>query len=547
METTERRKTRKSSPKGNTFVFAIMLSNIIILVSRLLFSDMLGENGMGYYAAVYEMFIFVMLFVSWYLPQAEAKAVKARLTKGQIKNAVRVLKGTLLVGIGVGLVIVLAEAMLMTLLTEKLLLQPLVSLALFMMAPAILLSIAISAYRGYFEGMGTLVPSNISRVLEQIFALSFGLIFGRIFYNYGEKAGNLVQNTNYAPAYAVAGIGLGMVAAQVLILVFLMFVNRTYSRILKKQMSRDNSKILDSYADIFRSILSSGLPHMLTMLLIQGSVFIDMLLYMHYISKNTAQNYTVHYGSFYGKYAVVIGICICLIGFTMSRPLAAVRHFHKREEYRAVKDIFSGALHTFAIYGVPMAVLLSALAEPITVMLFGSARGTMFLLQVSSTLVLFVPCALFFIYILQGVGKQMTAMRNGGIAFVVQVIAMGVFLNGLHLGIASVAYGYMVLFGVMFILNGMSLLRYLKYTPDYMRMLAVPFIASAISGVLDMLLAKALLEKAGGMVTTIICVLFGSIGYVALLFALKGVNEKELSKIPGGMLLSKIGQILHLF
>ncbi len=546
MENTERRKRRKGTMKGNTTLFTIMVSNLIILAGRLLFDDMLGENGMGYYAAIYEMFIFIMLLTGWYLPQAEARTVRIRLAKGQIKNAKRVLHGTLLFGIGCSLIICILEIAMAETISKKLLLQPLNSLAVWVMTPAVVLSVMISAYRGYFEGMGTEVPTNISRVLEQIFALGFGFVFGKIFHNYGEKTGNLVQNSNYAPAYTVVGIAVGIIAAQILVLLFLIFINRVYTHALKKQMSKDNSKIQDSYIEIIRSLLVTGLPSMLTMVFVQGAVFVDMLLYMHYISENTMQNYTVHYGSFYGKYGVIIGIFVCILSLTIAKPLAAIRHFHKREEYRVVKDIFAGEIHTLTLYGIPMAVLLAVLAEPVANMFFGRVSGTIFLLQVSSSLILFIPCALFSIYVLRILGRQMLALRNCAVAFILQSAAVVFLLRGAHVGIASVAYGYMFLFGVITILNGMSLMRYLKYSPEYVRVFAIPFLASAICGVLDMLIARAMLEKAGAVMTSAVCILLGCIGYIVLLLALKGVNKKELSKIPGGKMLERIGQSLHL-
>ena len=52
MENTGRKKIKKGVPRGNTAIFAIMVSNLIILLGRLLFSGLLDEIGLGYYAAV---------------------------------------------------------------------------------------------------------------------------------------------------------------------------------------------------------------------------------------------------------------------------------------------------------------------------------------------------------------------------------------------------------------------------------------------------------------------------------------------------------------
>lgn len=546
MENTRKRKARQGLPKGNTIIFAMLISNLIMLLGRIPFAHMLGEVGTGYYAAVYEMYAFIMILTGWYLPQTVSKAVRIKINRGQIKNAGRVLTGMLLFTAGAGLLFSLLTAVLSGLISDSLLLQPLLSLSVCVIAPAFLLSSVISVYRGYFEGIGAVVPTCISRILEQMFNLGFGLIFARMLYHYGEKAGRLKQNVNCAPAYGVAGMAIGMIAAQVLVLLFLLFLNRVYAPALQKKRIADSSRGLDSYAGIIKNVLFLGLVPFAMLLFVQGAVFIDMLLYFHYTHKNTTQNFTMHYGSFYGKYGILMGILVCLICFIMIKPLAAIGQFHRREDYRAVKERFAAAVHAFCIYAVPAAILLAFLAKPITDMMFGTVNGTIFLLQVSSSLLFIIPCAIFFNYVLQTIGKQSLAFRNCAVSFVVHIGAVVLFLKVMHLGIASVAYGYMVLFGLIMILNGMTLFSYLKYTPDYVRMLGIPVLAAMITGLLDMLLARAMFETAGGTVTSIVCILFGAAGYIVLLFALRGVNKKELSLIPGGSILTGLGQMLRL-
>ncbi|MDE6607935.1 MAG: polysaccharide biosynthesis C-terminal domain-containing protein, partial [Lachnospiraceae bacterium] len=486
------------------------------------------------------------IFIGWYLPQALSKSVRIKISRGQVKNAGRVLTGMLIFAVGAGLLFGLLTVVFSRLISDSLLLQPLLSLSVCVIAPTFLLSSVISVYRGYFEGIGTVVPTCISKILEQIFNLGFGLIFARMLYHYGEKAGRLKQNVNCAPAYGVAGMAIGMIAAQVLILLFLLFLNRVYAPALQKKRTADNSRGLDSYAGVIKNVLFLGIVPFAMLFFVQGAVFIDMLLYFHYTHKNTTQNFTMHYGSFYGKYGILMGILVCLICLIMIKPLAAIGQFHRREDYRSVKERFAAAIHAFCIYAVPVAILLAFLAKPITDMLFGTVNGTVFLLQVSSTLLFIIPCGVFFNYVLQAVGKQSLALRNCAVSFVVHLCAMILFLKVMHLGIASVAYGYMVLFGTMMILNGMTLFNYLKYTPEYVRMLGIPVLAAMITGLLDMLLARAMLETAGGTVTSIVCILLGAIGYIVLLFALRGVNKKELLLIPGGSVLTSLGQMLRL-
>lgn len=541
-----KRKQRKSRQKGNTLLTALFFSALLSLGGRAIFSGILGETGMGYYAAVYELYLFILLFTGFFLPEAEAKNVRVRMTKGQIRNAGKILKGALLYGAFTGIILALICAGLSGFIAQKLLLEPLCSLALCCIAPAVFLSSLTGAYRGFFEGIGSAVPTAVSKVLEQIFSIGLGLVFTGIFYNYGEKVGRLVQNSNYAAAYGVAGMAVGISAAQLLILCFLMFLHKTYKISFRRQMQQDNSKMADSYPQIIFSFFSGGLPHLLTLLFTQGSVFIGMLLYLHYTAGNTTQNFVFQYGSFYAKFALVTGILVCLLCLQTAKPLAALKQYHSREDHRAVKDIFSLTLHSLSIYGIGTAFLLCTLAGPITNMLFGNMAGTIFLFQSCSFLLLFLPCSIFFRYTLNLLGKQMLALRNTGIAFAAYIVSLVILLNVVHAGIASVAYGYMILFGISAVLNGMSLLRFLKFSPDYIRIFALPVLSGAISGILAMLLSRALLKPAGATVTSIVCLTAGLLGYFLLLLALKSIGKRELSKMPFGALWLNLGQILHL-
>ena len=64
-----------SRKKGSTVILAAVVSNFLMLLGRIPFARMFGEVGTGYYAAIYEMFAFVMIFIGWYLPQAENKSM----------------------------------------------------------------------------------------------------------------------------------------------------------------------------------------------------------------------------------------------------------------------------------------------------------------------------------------------------------------------------------------------------------------------------------------------------------------------------------------
>ncbi len=543
MKNTARNRIKNRTGIGTGLIFSSMLFEFIILLERFLFSFFLNDTGMGYYSFVYEMYTIIMVVFSWSLTYGVSKTVRNRIAKGQIKNTGRVRKAILIYGAIIGIFICLLSIVTSEFVSGTILMQPLNKLALWVMAPLLMISVFVSAFLGYFEGIGTIVPTSIARLTGAILSCVFGFLFGKLFLNYGQKVAKVVQNENHAPAYAVIGIFVGLLLSQIIVLVFLILVNHVHGRTVKRQLKEDNSKILDSYPDLLKNIYIYGLPFTLIMLCLRGVVFVNMMLYAHC---GSATDFSVQYGSFYGKYAVLIGFFVCLLGFMIAKPLNAIVHYHKREEYRAVKDIFSGAIHSFMIYGIPITVLTAVLAQPITNCFFSNDETIVFLIQVSSTLIFLIPCALFFVYVMQRIGKEMVVLKNVAIAFVLQTIAVIFFLYILKLGIVAIAYGYMIMFLVIVVSNGITLMRYLKCTLDYFHIILVPVIAAGIAGLLAMLLSRALLDKAGSLITTLVCGILGYIGYFVLFFALKGATEKELNKISGGKLLRQFATMFRL-
>ena len=66
-------------------------------------TNIIGDTGNSYYSAAFEIYNILLIISAYSLPLAVSKLVSARVSKGQRKNAYRIVKGALLLATGTGL------------------------------------------------------------------------------------------------------------------------------------------------------------------------------------------------------------------------------------------------------------------------------------------------------------------------------------------------------------------------------------------------------------------------------------------------------------
>ena len=153
--------------QGSILAIASIVSRIIGLLYRIPMTNIIGDTGNSYYSAAFEIYNILLIISAYSLPLAVSKLVSARVSKGQRKNAYRIVKGALLLATGTGLtasLILFFGASFFT----NMLNTPLSIFALKVLAPTILVVAVLGVLRGFFQGLGTMMPSAISQIIEQI-------------------------------------------------------------------------------------------------------------------------------------------------------------------------------------------------------------------------------------------------------------------------------------------------------------------------------------------------------------------------------------------
>lgn len=545
-----RQRKRKSNfiVQGGILAIAGVIVRMIGLLRRIPLTNIIGDDGNGYYAVAYEIYSIILIISSYSLPLAVSKLVSARVSRKQFKSADRILKGALLFAFVVGgaaclLVLVFADV-----LAGDVMLEPMSALALQVLAPTLLIVAVMGVYRGYFQGLGSMIPTAFSQVLEQIILVLVSLSAAGMMYRYGEKVAALLQNAQYAPAYGAAGGTLGCGAGALASLLFLLFVYQAHRRGFRRQMKKDSARNVESYRYTFQILLLTIVPVVLSTAVYNVSGILDQYIYAHVmVGKRMEDVKTTIWGVYTGKYKVLINVPIALANAMCASVVPTLTAAMARENYRQVREKTSMVIRVTMMITIPCAVGLSVLGYPIVNMMFsGETELAAKLLHVGTISVVFYSLSTLTNGILQGINRMKLPVRNSLIALVIHLAALYVMMQYMELGIYAVVYANILFSLVMCLLNGAAIRKYMRYKQEIWKTFCIPAAASAVMGVVIFLLYKAAAPLLGNSVSTLIAITIGALIYFILLIVLKGISQRELAEFPGGTILVKIAKLIRI-
>ena len=206
-----------------------------VFIFRIPLGYIIGDKGMAYFGLANEIFAVVAGTVAYGLSEAVAMQVRYRMKRGQVKSAGRILKGAVLLGGGIGLLLSFLLIFTGQALAQKAMRLAPAGMAVAWMAPAVFFSILTGVFRGYFQGNGSKRPTMHSQILYVLFLYLGGLAGGMALYGYGKKVAALLQNEDFAGAYGAMGASIGLVVASVFSFFHLFVLYLIYKNNLKKQ------------------------------------------------------------------------------------------------------------------------------------------------------------------------------------------------------------------------------------------------------------------------------------------------------------------------
>ena len=533
--------------QGSILAIAGVLSRIIGIARRFPMEHIIGDKGNGFYSAAYEVYAIMLIISCYSLPLAVSKVVASKISQRQYQNAERAFRCAMVFAVVSGGITFLVCELFGDFLAKDVMLEPMSAMALKVLGPALLIVSVMGVFRGYFQGLGTMVPTAVSQILEQIFVL-IGSVAGAYFlFGYGSKVGELLHNADYAPAYGAAGASIGPVLGAAVGLLFLLLVFAVYKKATKKQDMHAAFEKADSYQQIFRLIILTILPVLLSTTVYNISNVLDIRIYNSVmIQKGLEDVKAYNWGVYSGKYRVIVNVPIALANAMCSSIVPVLTKLIVREEYTQAKKKIEQGMRFTMLIAIPSAVGLTVLARPIISMLFrGEVDMAVEMLHIGSISVVFYTMSTLTNGVLQGINKMRIPVRNAAISLVIHVVFLYVTLQ-MGMGINAVVYANILFAVIVCILNAIAIRKYLRYRQELVRTFAIPTIAALIMGVVIGLINMLLSKTLGNVISVIVGIILGVIVYFLALVLLKGIDENDLRSMPGGTRVLVIAKTLKL-
>ncbi|MBO6129020.1 MAG: polysaccharide biosynthesis protein [Pseudobutyrivibrio sp.] len=544
--------------QGSILAIASIISRIVGLIYRIPLTATIGKTGNDYYGTAYEIYNIILLISSYSIPLAVSKLVSARIAKGHVKDANKVLHGALLFAFisgGIAAIVVYFGA---EFFTGALLKTPLSAIALKVLAPTLLVVAILGVFRGFFQGLGTMIPSAISQIGEQIVNAVVSVVAANLLFSYGKKVGGVLGDVKgYSAAFGAAGGTLGTSTGAAFALILILFIFFAFKKVFSRMLKKDKHKHTESFSDIMPVLIMTIIPVLLSTTVYNISSIIDQGIF-----KNIAlvQGYDKHviseyWGVFTGQYKVLINVPLAIASSMAASTVPSLTAAFNSNDKQLVKKQINMANRFVMIIAFPCAVGLMVLASPIMELLFNdSESSSALMLIIGGCSVIFYSLSTLSNGILQGIDKMTIPVKNALVALVAHIVLLLALMEifKLHIYAVIIANAFYAL--LMCFLNQSAVLRFSGATIDIKKVVLAPLEASALMGLVvyliyhmfDAILSLGMSGKVSNFFSCILAIVIGVIVYFFSLLFFKGLDEETLLKFPGGRTLCQIAYNLHL-
>ena len=543
--------SKKSSSKtnflaqGTILVIASFVAKAIGMIYRIPLTHILGDDGNGYYSTANEIYTIILMISSFSLPLAVSRLVAEREYAGEVKNSYKVLICSLRFAAVTGGILSILTFLLGGVITKYVMGVELASYSLRVLAPAIFLFALTCVLRGFFQGHGTMVPTAVSQIIEQIINAIVSVAGAYVMLQYGLKLGEKKGDAELGTALAAAGGTFGTVASVGVALLFMIVIYLGYRNGFKRRMKKDKTRRRESDRAIYRAITYTILPIVLSTLVYNISTIIDQGVFNHILAGMgfTQKQYATVWGIYSGKFRVLmnvpLSIASCLAPSVVPALTEAMANNDLREAGLRTRDTIRYTM----VFTIPCAVGMAALARPIMMMLYGNndslalAAGIM---QSGALLTVLLALSTLTTGILQGLGEMQAPLVHAATAVAIHLGFLVLFVVKFKWNIYGVVYANIIFGLIICLLNARSIRKKLHYRQEIKKTFLVPVIAAGVMGIAAYLVHRVFNLFAGNTISTILAVCVGAVVYGICLVKLGGILEREIRRLPKGDLLADI-------
>nr|AGF93491.1 stage V sporulation protein B [uncultured organism] len=517
----------KNFIKGAVILTAAgLIARVMGFVYRVILTRIIGAEGMGLYQMAYPIYTILLVVSRSGIPVALAKLISDRIAKEKRKEAFNIFKVARFLSIGIGLFFSLVMAFSARPLISLLGLDPRAYYAVLAISPAIFFVSIMATYRGFFQGLQTMVPTAFSQIIEQLIRMITMIALVFFLVKYGLK-------------FAAAGASFGAVTGAIAGLLTLIFIyykrkNKIWSYINTGEDSKSN------VFEIIKEIAVLGVPITIGALVQPLMNLVDLIFVPQrlQVAGFLMKEATTLYGRLSAVAMPLVNFPTIITVSLAASLVPSISEAFALEENDLIKLRTQTALRLTILIALPSSVGLFVLAREITQVVFSEPAAAVPLRFVAWG-VTFIALQQTSSAILQGIGKTAIPARN---------LFIGAISNGIinytltalpRFGIKGAAIGTAVGFAVAAFLNLYYVKKYTHFEVKFDVLIWKPLFSVLIMGISTIqgfkffqALFTELIPEYSYTVSTFAVVLMAALIYGLILLLLNEIKYSDIILIP---------------
>lgn len=544
-----RRAKAKRSKKDNYLVQGSILAaaGIIVRFIGLLYkipmTRILGDEGIGYYNTAYEIYNIGLILSSYSLPLAVSKLVAQTQAVRQLENSRRVYRCGLVFGLAAGGIMSLILLLGADFIAANIFNSPASALPLKVMAPTILVFSVMGVMRGYFQGLGNMIPTSVSQVIEQV--VNAGVSIGAS-YLFMKKFADAEAPGSYGAAGGTLGTLLGAVAA----FLFLSLIMGCFRYTRKRMRRRGSEGESAPYPQVAMVLFLTVVPIILSQAVYQLSGSVDNSMFGIIMGgKGLDEKARLSLlGIYSGKYRLLSNVPVAIATSLGASMIPSIVVSKSQKRHQEVCNKVYMTIKFNMLLAIPCAVGMGVLAGPIMRMVFGDDRQmTANLMMMGAVAVIFFSLSTVTNAVLQGIDLMRKSVLHSAAALVIHAGLVYLMLQHIDLSVYGLVIGNVTFALTVCILNWIAIGRALRYRQEIRTTFLLPLAASVVMGIaaLGCYWVFYLLLHSNGL-ALLIAVPAAMAVYGAGIIWMGAVDEDELLEMPMGARLLRLCRRIHL-
>ena len=550
-----------SKTKGQNYMHGAAILTVGVIIMKILgffykipLGNILGDEGYSMFMGAYSIYFIFFTLATAGLPVALSRLVAEADANGRARQEEKTFRVALLTFTAIGLVFASVMFFFPNWLAAVYLENPDAGPSIRAMAPAILLVCMVSAYRGYCQGNGNMLPTTVDEVLEVLFKVVAGLVIAVLVLRAWRGSPMALP---MGSAGAIFGVSIG---SAVSLTYMVIYKRRHYDTLAAPYTAGvidpndvpEDDELVDPALKIVKDILTIGIPIATGACIMALLNSVDSKLCMNRLQSAAHFSYReakVLYGV-YGKAQTLFNLPAAFITPLTISIVPAISGAIAKGARRDAAKVSEDSMRISSFLAIPMGVGLAVLADPIMKVLYpGSHLAGAGLLRIMGAASFFVCLVLMENAILQASGKEKLTMVTLIVGGLIKIAVNWFLVAQRDVNIYGAPVGTLCSYVAMAAMDYIFMWRTLDDRPRLLKVFAAPVAASALMaltawGVFG-LAQRALMpmHRVGALIAMCAAILAAVVVYMMAAITLRAVTKEDMKLIPGG---EKIARILHM-